>query len=343
MRGNALKHIVETRRYSAAEYHAAVPEVISLVRQVVGQAARVSVIPAYRTKADFGDMDVLVESSGYDTHDFRARLLKAFRAPDLVANGSVYSVPHGDLQVDLISASPKAFDFCHGYFSFNDLGNLIGRTAHKQGMSFGHDGLRFALRDGDYKFRDITVTRDFDEALDFLGYDAPRFSQGFDVIEEIFDYVADGDYFNRDIYLLDNRNAVSRIRDSKRKTYMEFLRWCEETPSLPAFAYPGDKSVWIPRIRQRFADFGPALDAAEADLAVQRAVKSKFSGEYVRSITGLDGKELGGLMQRIRESFPDRPAMQSFVLASDDETVKAYVFQMREVDAAAPRPVRPRP
>lgn len=30
-------------------------------------------------------------------------------------------------------------------------------------------------------------------------------------------------FFNRDIYLLKNRNAKSRVRDSKRPSYMKFI------------------------------------------------------------------------------------------------------------------------
>jgi len=326
MGGNALKNITETRRYSSDEYFAVVPEVTNIVRKVVGPAARIAVIPAYRSKPDFGDMDVLVEMIDGGPKDFRGRLLEAFKAPDMYANGSVYSIPLRDLQVDLILSSPEKFDFSHNYFSWNDTGNLVGRTAHKQGLIFGHDGLRFPVRDGDYQFRELVVTRDFGKALVFLGYDAKRFQKGFDGLQDIFEYVASSKFFNRDIFLLENRNAISRIRDSKRKTYMEFLKWCEVRTDLPSFDYPKDKSVWITHICDQFPGFKIELDKAVADLAVQRTVKAKFNGAYVKDLTGLDGQALGQLMQGFRNSFPDPASMQTFILGSTEQALRDRVL-----------------
>ncbi len=100
----------------------------------------------------------------------------------------------------------------------------------------------------------------------------------------------------RRIYLLENRNAKSRIRDKKRLAYMGFLKWCEAHPDLPAFSYPNDKSAWLPRIAEHFPHFQAEYDQAVADLAELRAVKAKFNGEWVSKLTGLQGKELGGLM-----------------------------------------------
>ncbi|WP_434717162.1 hypothetical protein P5X00_35555 [Paraburkholderia sp. A2RO-4L] len=230
--------------------------------QAAFPAHRIAVIPAYRTKADFGDCDILITSAGYDPHKAAA----ALDAVEVVRNGPVTSVgvvvrdelPGTDgnvFQADLIAIEPEAFDYALGYFSFNDLGNLVGCTAHRAGLSHKHNGLWFYVRDGDYKFRDICLTRDYDVALRFLGYDPAQFHAGFEQLEDIFEYVAGSTFFNRDIFLLENRNAKSRIRDRKRRTYMEFLKWCEARPELTAYAYPDDKSAWLPYIAEHFPHF----------------------------------------------------------------------------------------
>jgi len=148
-------------------------------------------------------------------------------------------------------------------------------------------------RDGDYHFREILLTRNYDEALTFLGYSPARFHAGFDSLSDIFEYVAGSAYFNRNIFLLENRSAQSRIRDRKRKTYAEFLKFCEAHPELPGYAYPERKADWLPRIEQGFPAFKAEHDKALADLAELRAVKAKFNGEWVSQLTGLQGKELG--------------------------------------------------
>lgn len=180
-------------------------------------------------------------------------------------------------------------------------------------------------RSGDYKFREILLTRDFAKALTFLGYDPARFAEGFESLEDIFQFVVSTEFFNNSIYLLENRNYTARVRDRKRKTYCEFLKWCEVTPGLTAYAFPEDKAAWLPRIVEHFPQFEADYAQSLADLAEQQAVKAKFNGEWVSRLTGLQGKELGFLMKRFKESFESVEAQRAFVLASSEEELSNRV------------------
>jgi hypothetical protein len=300
---------------------------------------RVAAVQSYAAKADHGDLDVLVTAPGYDP--FQAA--KALDAVEVVRNGPVTSVgvlvptpakADGEaaesclFQVDLIAIDAPSFDYASRYFAFNDLGNLIGRTAHRMGLAHRHDGLWYYVREGDYKFREIVLTRNYAEALWFLGYDAQRFNEGFETLQDIFEYVAGSSFFSRDIFLLENRNARARVRDRKRPTYMAFLQYCEAHPELPGFDYPESKSAWLPRIVKHFAHFQREYDQALADLEERRTVKVKFNGEWVSQLTGLQGKELGELMRRFKESFESPQAQRDFVLRSSDSELEARVQQL---------------
>ena len=133
--------------------------------------SRWAIIPAYRNKMDFGDMDILCANP--PNSDTVALILEAVETH---SNGSVtsYGVPVGKLfQVDLIKVPERSFDFALRYFAFNDLGNLIGRVAHRQGLKFGHLGLRYVLRHPDQPermIREIDVTQNWNRTLEFLGY-----------------------------------------------------------------------------------------------------------------------------------------------------------------------------
>lgn len=339
MGGKALKSI-ETRRLHRADFERVSKAVVAgLVDALPG--VQVDVIAAYRAKDEFGDLDVLVVSEGVQDSgggDLLKRLaVECFYATELFKNGNVLSFDYRaapgqtepGFQVDVITMPAASYDFALKYFAYNDLGNLIGRTAHKQGMSFGHDGLWLPIREGDYLFRSILVTRDFDAALRYLGYDPTHYAQGFDTLEDIFEYVAGSAYFNRSIFLLENRNHRSRVRDRKRKTYTEFLTWCEARPDLPAFEYPEDKKTWIPHLAAAFPGFAAEYDKALHDLATQRAVKSRFNGEYVSSLTGLQGKELGMLMKHFKESFDSQEALQHFVLTNPESLLQERVQAIR--------------
>ena len=311
---------------------------------------RIAVIPSYASKADFGDCDILVSSTGYD----RAAAAAALDATEVVPNGPTTSVgivvreelgavAGNVFQVDLIEIEDAAFDYALGYFGMNDTGNLIGRTAHRAGLAHKHDGLFYFVRDGSYLFREICLTRDYDKALAFLGYDPARFHAGFDTLEDIFKYIAGSTYFNRDIFLLENRNAKSRIRDRKRHTYMSFLAWCEQRPDLPAYQYPDDKAEWLPRIAEHFPHFHGEYQQALQDMADDARIKERYSGKWVSGLTSLEGKALGALMTNIKGSFESLEAMRKFILTSSEEQLAERVYAVQAALAADPASGVPAP
>jgi hypothetical protein len=332
MGGNALS--CASVRLTKKNYQRLADDCVATL-QALYPTGRVTAIESYRAKADHGDLDLLLAVPGYDP--FKAA--EALSATEVVRNGPVTSigvqvraeaepVTGNVFQVDLISIDEPSFDYARQYFAFNDLGNLIGRTAHSAGLAHKHDGLWYYVRDADYKFRELVLTRDYATALRFLGYAPERFKEGFETLQDIFEYVAGSAFFNRDIFLLENRNNQSRVRDRKRRTYMEFLKFCEARPELPAYQYPAEKSAWLPRIAEHFPHFQAEYDQALADLAELRAVKAKFNGEWVSQLTGLQGKELGGLMKRFKESFVSPEAQRAFVLTSDAAAIEARVRQV---------------
>lgn len=337
MGGNALS--CASVRLTKKNYDRTAADCVAKLRALY-PAKRIEALGSYRDKADFGDCDILVE--GDEPYDPYAAA-EALCAVEVVRNGPVTSVgllvrpeiPHreGNLfQVDLIKMEPEAFDFAMGYFGHGDTGNLLGRLYHSCGLALRHDGLFYYVRDGingDYKFREIALTRKFEEALPFMGYDPAVFAKGFDTQEDIYRYVASSVYFNSSIFLLENRNAKSRVRDKKRVMYMRFLKFCEAHPELKAFEYPEDKAAWLPRIAEFFPSFQAEYDKALADLAELRVVKARFNGEWVSQLTGLQGKELGGLMKRFKELFETPEAMHAFLLTSPLEAIEARVREAR--------------
>ena len=337
MGGNALKSI-QTHRLEADKYHALVPKVLGIIRSVVGDRCPLCVIDAYRTKSDFGDMDVLIGSNGLDT-DYKNQLEKAFKSREVYRNNSVTSFDFEGFQIDLIAIADEKFDYAKAYFSWNDLGNLVGRVAHKMGLKHGFDGLHFPLRaSSTHLIAEITITQDINQALTFMGYDPVRFAQGFDTLEDIFRFTASSPYFNPAIYLFENVNAHSRVRDIKRKTYTTFLKWLSDPNGLQTFKnecpkidgsyiFLPDKSSWIAPLRATFPDFGASLDQALRQHAKSEAVKAIFNGERVAQLTGLSGKALGNLMGDVRCSHDSPEAWMQWVLSVGQAGVDAAVVQ----------------
>lgn len=321
MGGNALRNTT-TRRYSRDEYFAAADKVATKLA-TLHQVRSIHVIEAYRTKESFGDLDILYTT--WNNGQLDAPTLQAcFEPNELVRNTNVISLNVDELQVDFIHSPDYEFDYAQHYFSFNDLGNLIGKLAHRFGLKHGHDGLWMPIRDVNNIVGTILLTSDHNETLRFLGLDPMRYALGFDTLQEIFDFVVTSPYFNPDDYKLENLNAIARIRDKKRTTYNKFLEYCSNLPHKEQWnnVKEKDKSVHFPVIFEAFPEARDEFQQIMAKIAINRMVKVKFDGELVQYLTGLQHKELGQFMKTLKYDFWFSDEM---IICLDQETIKENI------------------
>jgi hypothetical protein len=312
MGGNALS--VTTRRTAKSEYLSISSYVLSNLQkspELTGH--RIVVIKAYADKESFGDLDVLLETFSGDTIDYTQLIQSVFNPTQIVQNSHVYSFDYNEFQVDLILTPHEDYDTSCVYYSYNDLGNLLGRIFKKLGFKYGHRGLSYIFRENDDKFNafaEVIVSRDIEQILEFGGYDYARFTQGFDNLDDIFKYVASSKYFHKDIYLLHNRNHASRTRDKKRKTYNLFLQWCDSAENLPTYpwtemreqdGYAG-KPEFLATALNTFDGFNELYNIIMSEHEQSKLFKTLFNGSIVSAETGLVGKELGSFMSYFLDS-----------------------------------------
>jgi hypothetical protein len=353
MGGSALH--VPTQRLSAQEFHV-LADALSRDLSAWLEGGRVAAIPAYRTKADFGDLDLLVESEAVTAKGgkpaLQAWVEARSQAREFVANGPVLSFDHRahatdpvGFQVDLILTPREEFDIALAYFAYNDLGNLIGRTAHRMGFSYGHRGLLYPVREGDHLLDTLQLSTDVDRILPFLGYEPARFHAGFDGLPDIFRYVQESTYFHPDIFLLENRNHASRVRDRKRKTYREFLEWIQEHPVESVYpwvdredrpAREAEKAHFVALAGTHFPHFREALAQVEQRRATLRNVKTRFNAEQISAWTGRTEKDLGQLMRHLKSAWPTLTDQADWLAARSDEEVATWVRAQSEALAATP-------
>lgn len=332
MGGKALRQ-TDTRRYAADEYHAFSEQVVSTLQSLLPDA-RLQAVRAYRDKPDFGDLDVVVEN--LDAKNRLEPLLVSLGITEVVKNGPVWSVGWGDFQVDLIFQASENWEFACNYFAYNDLGNLCGRIAYNMGFKFGHNGLRYVLRDGDYKVAELVLTKDHTEALTFLGYDPSRYAQGFDTLEDIFQYAMATEYYDPAYFALENRPYRERIRDAKRPTYNAFLEYVNRDGNNVARDNPLDKDEQLTRAKITFPAFGAALARTMENHDRHKLVKVKFNGSVVSRVTGLEGKDLGGFMQLLREDAEtNHGGLDNWVLVSDVPALESWIKRQLAVHQPA--------
>lgn len=280
-------------------------------------------IPSYKNKDSFGDMDVL-----YCNLFARENLISFLNEqgiPDefISVNSNVVSflydpLGYGNFQVDLIYVDKSIFLSSLGYYSYNDLGNLRGRIAHALGFKLGHEGLSYIHRDGDRVCFEIPLSRDTKEIDKFLKFkDVEKFwADGPKDLFDIFEYVSSSEYFNPEIYLLHNRNHQARVRDKKRKTYMEFLKWCETLPEADYFPRLENKGFYRLYGISYFKREPQLIKNLKEDAENQR-FKERFNGDVAMKATGLQGKILGEFMQEVKSKIP-----KDLVLSLEKETIE---------------------
>lgn len=329
MGGNALAPFGAKRvdRKVAEVVTAQVMDLLSSIADEQGLPFDCRLVPAYRSKPDFGDLDFVVDARFMDGLPRKLLIEKLERAlggpVPTHAGGPVFSfgypLPEGGcLQVDLIRSPTEEVQVAVDYFSWNDLGNLIGRIAHKMGLKYGHNGLWMVLRDGTHQFDTVLISRKTDEILKFLGYSYERWAQGFEDREEIYRFTVSTPLFNKSIYDLDNRNHIARTREKKRPVYMEFLAWLENPPvGFAKHVFAEDKAEYLPVVFSAFPHVKADYEAKWAALEELKFLKQRFNASVVTALTGLEHEALGRFMASFKRDHAH--VLKNIRLVTDGE------------------------
>lgn len=317
MGGNALK--VYTRRYDLDEYNDIVTEVLN---KLISKGILAAIPKSYKNKQTFGDLDVLVKSSSVDG-DILDVINELFKPNDIYNNSDVKSFDYKEFQIDFILTSDSKWETSINYFSYNDLGNFIGRISYQMGFRFGHFGLKLVYRheDGGRKFYKI-ISKNPKKIYEFLGFDYERYLQGFDNVEDIFKFVVLSKYFNKSIFDYDQLNHQNRTRIKKRKNYELFLAYIKESDDVLPFDYKfKSKDYYLVEAEKFFnIELVDEINRWKDIVEEQKKVSKIFNGNVImRHFPSLRGKELGKAMSNFNNH------LNSLIPNASDDDKKTYL------------------
>lgn len=292
------------------------------------KAEKIAVVKAYNNKTSFGDIDILV------SHDFLIDDFIKFlrdidsRIPNF-RNGDVTSfLLHDDLlnesyQIDVIRTKENQFETSYGYFANNDMGNFMGRIAHKLNMKYGVHGLSIIIRQGEKPIGEIMVSTDQRVIHEILGF--PEYKDDFDELVDVFEYIKTSKYFRPEIYLFENQNNKNRVRDKKRTNYNALLDYIKDyTNDTPVIKFNQHESVYY---AQRYN--ANVVSQYYAILEKQQRLDNyatKFNGNMIMSLIDIKGKSLGDFITRLISTQPTKDQFIDFISTLSDNEVKQFIL-----------------
>lgn len=322
MGGKALnKYGVFTERKNTEEFNQIGYELINRVFYDLTLFS--SVIKCYHTKSDHGDLDLLIERTADTNVNWRDYITKAFTPRAIYSNANVHSFDYKDFQIDFIIINNEVANTSKTYYSYYPLGNLMGKSFHKFNLSYGWDGLYYKFRNFNGRnSENILISTDPKKIFEFGGYDYDRYLQGFETMEEIFEYVIAGKYFDTQRLQLNNLNQIDRKRNRKRGPYNAFLKYLDENKIDVSYPFSEDKSDYIPMIDNFFpeANLLEKLEVLAEKDREDKIIATKFNGDIVMSLLPiLMGRELGAAIQKFKTHLGDE--YREFILKSDFNTI----------------------
>jgi hypothetical protein len=186
------------------------------------------------------------------------------------------------------------------YFSYNDLGNLIGRLAHRLGLKYGQQGMWFENSFKGKNIGSVSVSTDYPKIFKFLDLDYDRYQQGFDELTDIFDFVIKSKYFNASMYQFETLNKINRDRNKKRKSYTTFLDYISKFEIKGYTFLEADETLSLVKNYFPEADIEYQIRTLEYKETKKLYLKAKFNGGELIRRFGIVNKELGGILENFK-------------------------------------------
>lgn len=296
MGGKALnKYGVHTDRKNTKEFN----ELGNIIRERIElyYPVNCSIVKCYHNKTDHGDLDLLIKFDNGININWKDAIEKHFAPKAINANGNVYSFDFKNFQIDIIPVNESKWEIANVYYSYDPLGNIMGKTFHKFGLSYGWEGLFYKFRNFNGRnSKNILISNNPEKIFEFGGFNYNRYLQGFDDLEDIFKFVIDSKYFDTEIFQMNNLKSIDKKRNRKRGSYHIFLKYLKDNMINITYPFDKNKDSYLPMINKYFPEskIFDEIKLLEKIDSRNKFISQKFNGDIVMSwIPDLKGKELG--------------------------------------------------
>lgn len=283
-----------------------------------------NVVKCYHTKSDHGDLDLLISVIAGSNVNWKEYITKTFKPRAIHHNANVYSFDYDNFQIDFILIDSEISRISEAYYSYDPLGNLMGKSFHKFNLSYGWNGLYYKYRNfNGNNSENILISTDPSKIFKFGGYCYETTLIGFENLEDIYKYVINGKYFNGESLQLHNLTQIDRKRNRKRVSYNTFIKYLEDNKIDKTYQFSKNKADYLPMINSFFpeANLQEKLATLDAMDRENKIISTKFNGDMVMMwLPELQGKQLGAAIAQFKEHLGDE--YRDFVLNGSFLSIK---------------------
>lgn len=291
-------------------------------------------------KIDFGDLDILYQDvEDLIIHDL---ITAVFNPVEIVTSGNVTSFAYNFIdtdvyyQVDLIRC--ESIEASKFYFSYGDLGGIIGRITKYYNIKFGEMGLfldvfaetlqeytesgEFKESGGSASSSKIILTSDPRAICAFLGLDYDRWGT-FTTVVEIFEWISRCYWFDKTVFM--SLNHEHKMRTIHRPMYAQFIKWLgidvHNTANRPVTPHINKQLEAI-----KYYNKTHELDDLIEKHRVMVRRKAKFNGKKMDGL-GLSMTALGSCIAAFKKSIVDVNGIEfnDWLDSHDEEYVDEHV------------------
>lgn len=313
MGGNAIK-TVTVSRFDLATYNATKLQLKTLLREHLV----IEFCYDIPEKTDFGDLDVLYQYKHQNTNIIDI-IKQIFNPVEYHLNGTVlsfaYCLDDKYYQIDMVHTDD--FDCFRFYFSYSDVGNIIGKMLKHYEVHFGSQGLFVKSNVGGAK-KEIILTKNPQQICEFLGVDYNQWLN-FKSNIEIYDWLISIKYFNSVVFF-ENLKYNDKVK-TNRAFYQDFLLYIKDREVVS----PIEKTDLTEKLIVEYKKMD-ILNVFIHEHKIDTFRKSKFNAKKFL-VYGFEGKEIGITMNSFKKYIENglQVDFNEWLDKHDDSTIIKYI------------------
>ncbi len=329
MGGKALKNVI-TKRLLKEEYN----QIKNKIASILAPHLQITFLNELPEKEDFGDLDILyIPNEKIVINDLVVQL---FNPKEMVKNGIVlsfsYLINENDstpihFQIDLIKSQNIAMDLF--YFSYGDLGGILGRITKYYGLTFGNASLYINVEKATINLyleqhnkknvhisnvnKPIILSENPEEICVYLGLDYKKWNNGFANNLEIYEFIIKCKFFNPKLFDVENftLNHEHMRRYKQRTMYKDFVHYIQHNfkennvkDEIKDRNFQYESLVAFNKLN--------VLEEVINNNILQNKRKEKFNGHNIMHILQISEKELGTIIPNFKKYIIEKREFNNF-------------------------------